>query len=378
MASLAVFNPNPNFGGAEILFKKLIPFWLRSYVEIQVYCIEGSRFESELKLFSGNLKFVYDLDGIVAAENIICTGQFFRFLQRYGESICGSKILVWILHPDEFPSVFKPGFFRLKNSFFSFLGLHNYLPIKLAWVSRLVESNKLGFMFMDGRIRAASLRFARDNQLERIGFGVDQLNYISPMPATSVWFPNEKYDRQAITSLGYFGRIEDFKTKVVLKLIDDISHYSPFVDFHLIGDGACSGQVLKYAKSKKVNCIFYGFVANDLAKRIIADKVDVCYAMGIAALDSASTMTPTVVCNPFTQGVKANYCWVFSLQDYSLGDYVDKNNEQCMMDFESTIVSSSEEYFLLSKKSYDYVHENHDLSIVADISLKNLDAFFIG
>lgn len=337
--NIVIYNPNNNFGGAEVLFCRVLSSKIFCNHNLIIICAANSRFKKYC--MENNLNTVeYDyLSLIEKSDVIICTGQYFRKICRLDVNLCNKKIVICLLHPYEFPSIFQPGYFRFKNSKYSFINnAAEYLPIRKGWFDRLIKKSSIYFLCMDESIKRESISYSEIYLKDRLVKTLISINPILPMPSSNI-FGKQKNKIYELNKFAYFGRIEDFKTNVVIKLIRDISKYDQNSVLHIIGDGADLSNVINYAKDHHLQLICHGFMENQAARNLIFEEISFCCAMGIAALDSASTGTATIIANPFDNKIEQNYNWIFNQCGYSLGCYITKRNEKFYSNFNSIMNS---------------------------------------
>ncbi|MFD1359102.1 hypothetical protein ACFQ4X_14375 [Fictibacillus halophilus] len=187
------------------------------------------------------------------------------------------------------------------------------------------------------------------------------------------------YKNKKIT-LAWYGRLGGEKVEALMKVLKDINtlykegKVTDLIEFLVIGDGEHLSDVEKFAsKNISFTIKFLGTLGNEEAKELIAEKVDLAFAMGTSALEIGQTMTPVVSLDfslkPFPSDYK--YCWIFERKGYSVGNQVRAKlpNKHTM---ENIINDLNEDYENLAYHSYKYVNKNHNLNKIISMLIEAL------
>lgn len=130
-------------------------------------------------------------------------------------------------------------------------------------------------------------------------------------------------------SIGYFGRIDDFKYSALKPLLNvQLRQASKRfkVNLHMVADGLLIKKVSKLCKRINVSCHMHGFLPNLLARNLLLEKTDFAVAMGTAALDIAATGHPCLIIDPaLKRGTpyQKKFRFVHEIIDFTLGEYRD-------------------------------------------------------
>lgn len=228
-------------------------------------------------------------------------------------------------------------------------------------------------------------------------FGCSLKDKIFPIVVDRVKHRSEYTPAITELRLGWLGRVDfDFKYYSLLKIIMDVCSFLREnntgyrkVIFHVVG----SGNGLEELK-KKLTCmteVDFLFVHNlppvELSN-YLACNIDLMFAMGTSALESAKNCIPTVIVQPMASPEDFNpegaYRWLHRSKGLSLGEmsYGAENlpQEHCSMN--KIISDFNFRKFDLSKLDYEYV-SNFDAEVVfprfmtfSDNGVFDVKAFF--
>lgn len=174
--------------------------------------------------------------------------------------------------------------------------------------------------------------------IDNVNFSHKVSDYVVPIAIDGVNFSND--NRSKVYTAGYnccwIGRIShDFKVEPLIDLINDASEdYGEGFKvrkFYIVG----SGDAIEYLKCAihEINP-YFDIVYIDHMQRndlhdFIVDKVDISFAMGTSALDTANFGIPTIIVKPYSAnhkkvGVidcKKKYRFIFESKGFSLGEF---------------------------------------------------------
>lgn len=363
-----IYNSNLYFGGAEVCFLNLCRSLCDSNKEVFVICdLRNERFLENIKNIRGlNLLSIDDFVPSMDLNNAlyIFNGQTLRdFEKRFG--FLNLKKYIWVMHPDELIAYSCKGYYKVKEIFgpkiskfyFRTLFLFNYLKIKR--IRNMIDKGEV--LFMDGSTYWASMRF-----LEKGRIDIKNEN-ILPVPSNinpSVFNNLKLVDRKKISNIFYFGRVEDFKVNSILGLMDDMVEKKGMV-LNIIGDGKCLNEVNLYAKRIGLRVNFYGFMDRVSAIKIINERADLVFAMGISALDSTYSKIPVVILNPYSGKNKfKKYNFLVDEVFSGVGEFIDScvMNEKIkiLKDFDEILLDVENNYKSFSENGFHHMMENHN------------------
>lgn len=173
-------------------------------------------------------------------------------------------------------------------------------------------------------------------------------------------------------NLGWVGRIADFKINILNKVLDDAFQYSQKyqqkIIFHIIGSGECE-QRIKLFNSEHFTVKHIDYInPNDLSKYML--KLDMIFAMGTSALDSARIGVPTVRLDYSFSRVSDRYLYkmIDEVSGFCLGENIDghcfTNGRHSFHDLMRVVKTNS---IALSDRCFDYYNDNHSMQRGADM-----------
>ena len=283
------------------------------------------------------------------------------------------QVVMWQVHPYEILFYLIPGggFLIEKVGVKVTKNILRFLRLSRS-VARFLDitHKKGGLVFMDAMNKEANEYL--------FGRPVKQPNYL-PIPADgaeseSCYSRSEK-DYSSL-ELFYLGRIEEFKTATLEKLILDSYCFSKknktvHLSLSVIGDG----KDLEKTKKMTTDLLHDNFTVKFLGKKTVPESVNalkkchILFAMGTAALEGAKISVPVVITDLSYKKIGSDYKyrWLYKTQDYNLaGIYRVPFYKQ----EGGTLSNIIEEYYKDKEKkstsSYNYFKENHDINKVID------------
>lgn len=356
-----IYNNNLNFGGAEVCFIDICKVLRESGCDVVVMCEKNNeRFISKLKKING--VEIFDFLNYSCKYNDyfhIFNGQTLRDFENKYESKELRK-LVWIMHPDELGAYICKGYYKIKERFGVFFArlffygtfLFNRRSIKR--VKNMFERGEI--VFMDGATYWTSMQF--------INRGIFDMKNANIIPVISdfggkVFFENIDFKNKKIKNIFYFGRVEDFKFNAIMGLLNDLSLQKE-LSLHIIGDGKDLKKIENYAKKNSLDVNFYGFMDRLDAIKLMHEKADLVFAMGIAALDCVSSGIPVAILNPFTKiNTSKKYNFLFEESYYGVGDFLDDEFSRKNKIYLKSFVEIKED----CEKNRKYIVENNFLHV---------------
>jgi hypothetical protein len=169
-----------------------------------------------------------------------------------------------------------------------------------------------------------------------------------------------------LLSVGWIGRIADFKVNILNKVIEDAFQYSEKhrkkIVFHVVGSGEYERHLKifdsEYFSIKRVDYIH----PDDLSEYML--ELDMAFSMGTSALDSARIGVPTVRLDYSFSKISDNYLYkmIYEVSGFSLGENLDgRCFSKGRHSFDALMESIKKDGFTLSRKCFDYYTENHSI-----------------
>lgn len=329
-----IYHPSKYLGGTEVLFSRVIDILIQQgYKDINVIDYSDGVLSSKFK--NDNVTY-HDIYGDIKKEllenvTLIASAKnISRVLSLcQSNSVSNIKPLFWLLHPSELYAGYVIGSTGIKKIFgYSFLRkMLTFLPGFGSFKKNISSlCNNSNLCVMDESCLAES-SWVLNQKLDSSSILPLITNLDSNVTPASI----VGHGQYTTSSLLIISRLDDFKIHGIYKLLSDIKlfyHGERRFDIHLVGDGQYRDEVLKMSKEiDNINFIFHGYVENNLIKELFAKhEFDLCFAMGTAALESASRGIPTVLLpatdKPITDRNDV-YKYIGSEGDSSLAEYLD-------------------------------------------------------
>lgn len=381
---IAFFYPSQELGGAEILVARLATQLLQRGHEVLI--VDGERQIIHSLCQSKNIaKIVASPESPVSLSgwNIIAFASNVVDVYKWIIPLAGCRIIFWSIHP--FNLIYLPPRIGgwLAGSRVARLKVINLIFFRREHKARLAALKKLdnkgALWFMDGEnFRVASSYYDM----------LKDVNYL-PIPSPDCSFITcalKPRPAMAKINIFWYGRICDFKVNALVALVRDISNCRDQIKLHIIGDGDYRWRLDQACKYYKVNYCFYGALANDQARKTLAESADLVVAMGTAALEAAQMAIATVLA-PASYKVlpkNFNFDWLYNSQNFDIGSF----DTVCKKATGSSILEIVDR--IKSEQAYHgrrcklHVEENHAMQVVVErlesalLNNKNLyDADFI-
>lgn len=203
------------------------------------------------------------------------------------------------------------------------------------------------------------------------------------LPLFSEHIKENKYlkqinDNSDELTVGWVGRIADFKVHILNKVIGDLKVYSDTnnikIKFIIIGQGDRENTLLNYSTDnfsiERINHI----EPDKLDEQLL--KFDLYFAMGTSALDGARLGVPTIRLDYSFKKINIDYKYkfLFDVEGYSLGELIEsKCYNEGIYNIKEVIEMVVNEQDKISTLTYDFYNENHSLNSSA---LKFIDFIY--
>ncbi len=363
LENIVIYNPNENFGGAEVAFLNFIEILSKeSNYTFQVVIHPKSRFEETLlKLNNPNTEIIYKQDYEYKENNdslFLFNGQTLRWFEDTFQ-LRPKNIRIWLMHPDELGAYCVKGFYKIKIHFgekiasiyFSFFSLFH--KNQIGFISKIIHDDHLAYM--DGSVRHNSMLILQKLDI----FTEKNYKYLPVYSQNKSTFKVRENAPQQVKNIYYFGRVEDFKTLALCGLIDDIAAFDKNLNLHIIGSGSDMDHINAYASKLGVSLHIHGFLHRDVASALIHKEADLCFAMGIAALDCSVAQVPVVVLNPsYSKPPKERYNFLYEETEFGVGDFLTQSmrpsKKEKLKDFNEILNIVNADWVSQASQSYKH------------------------
>jgi len=372
--NLFLIFPYKGVGGVSVLFKRAAEWLVERNFSVKV--IDYSDGFISKSLYNRNIEIInYDGPLIKIPKDSICLMQsmtpwtIFKNIKFNNDT----KIFFWNCHPNNLiPSI------PIFSNFFENNLTFKKLLINL-FLSKYKNSSKT---FLELLLKTESIAFMDDENIKNTRFFLDhKIRKFQKLPIP-IFLSKETKEIKSVSKgtlkLTWIGRIEDFKTKSLEKVIDDLektiesSHKN--IIFNVIGDGEDLQIIKEKALNSGLTFNFFDYLNTDELNKFLKEDTDLLFAMGTSALEGGQCSIPTVLLDISHTKLKTNYKykWLFETKNYNLGEVLHKKfsgsgTHDIKNIIENTILNKTK----IGMQCREYVESNHSSEIV----FKNLESF---
>lgn len=317
--NLVFYFPFPTVGGVSILFIRLAKVLKEHWSVVLMDHPDGYMAQN----LPEGVEFlsIFDKSSLQPDSILILQGCHPWRIANFEDFPGTIRVLFWHLHPDNFfPYVFygwrKRFPHRLLHLFFS----SNRLRRGKSFVVKLLARDSLFFMDMPNvRGVEAHLGINIESPEKRIL----RISTDKAEGSGTTTFSHEKL------RLAWLGRVEDFKTSILLHTLERLDKIScPKSKFVIIGSGKDLKIVENFSKSlNNLEVLMMGEVDFQQICETLSD-VDVLFAMGTSALEGARFRVPTILTDFSYDQIEGFYRYemIYQKEGYSLGERIDHSH----------------------------------------------------
>lgn len=364
LKKVAFFFPSHTIGGVEFLYTRIAINLNKIGHEIEIIDYSDGILYSNLQKKLKILKFIeYKKGEKFKATSDVCITSL-KYLPIANEILPeGIKLIFWDEHP--FNLVHFLRYTRLLKFFGHgfFISLSKILNNKrLSYVENIlrkaVEKNGIAFMCKDNYM------------LNMQYFGMKDLPYYIPIPIIEKKSRKEKRLSNDIIRCSYLGRLDSDKYMHCLELMKDVIKYNNNnkikLELHIIGDGNRYDKIKLLAEKYPDFFVLKGIITNENLDDYLNTNIDLCFAIGTSALESAALGIPTVFMRGLDSSLKNNYLWVFDAMFYelSLQRYHYNEKRETVFLLHKIILMLRTDNSVLGVKCKNYVEQNHSMGFV--------------
>lgn len=370
MINVYFYYPSKCLGGAELLFYRLAKE-LKSGGVVNPIIIdyENGYLHSHLK--DTNIDVVC-CDSIkkplIDGGVLILPPSHLLDMDRDVEIGKNLKVLLWSIHPLNIESLLAlfPFLHNKKISkrkiIYSLLSYFNFRNFRVLY-EKLLEYNALAFMDK-ANFKSVNFLTASNRAPTYIPIPVD-------MAVLNHAITDEKdIDKNHVFSVGWVGRLSNFKLKSVEKIYKDLveitNTHCMRVDFYIVGNGDGFHQTQKICVSTPyLNIKFMGPIPADELDKFIIENIDLMIAMGTSCLDSAKLAKPSLLIDVFPKEIPDiyHYKWLYETEGFTLGEYIENDVATGHRLVDIIVNTDLQEQ---GSRCQEYVYQHHNISRIAD------------
>jgi len=171
------------------------------------------------------------------------------------------------------------------------------------------------------------------------------------------------------TNFSYIGRAQVWKIRPLIKLLIDLDKillYNTF--FYIYTDDAFSfKKALKDLTIEHIKlCFIEKFHIDKIIDHMLDNNVNLNFAMGTSALDTAKVGIPTILIDATYSKLPDNYkyLWLFDTQNYNLGSIIDSNFSnfaERAKHINMIMYDLITDNINISNKCYNYIFNHHNI-----------------
>ena len=365
--TLFLYTPSPLLGGTETLAMRVAGELRARAIDVTIVTSAHGWLDREASAIGLSVISVeeFAVRTPLRDDRVLSSA---KYLQDATLLTWGARALFWLLHPLEFAWVRFPRIF----------GLYRYLDSRgcgrfFQWTKpRQFAGMRDDF---DRLVRRRQLLSMSQDCSDFLGRFLDRhtaLPLVSlPLSAREV-APVPTKPLPPCEGFAYFGRIEQFKTASIRRLIDDIAKTDlPRARKALVlfGYGADEVMVAEHAAQRGVRVEITGattvadVVARAKAQRLLA------FAMGLSGLDLLLSGVPCVfVPVPSSLSDRAgNYAFLHQLPEGCVGSYPEFLDPESSMDFSQVVqVMRGPDLHESLRRDLERVSQQHSLTAIVD------------
>lgn len=280
--NIIFYFPYKGIGGVSDLFIKLSELLSDKYYTYLVDYDDGTMSSNNKKssLLSVNSSELFPKNSVVVFQSLLPWN-----IINHKNFDNSTKVLFWNLHPyNLYPlmfSVYGNKFKKIVAKSFNFLSYFRKLKIRKL-LKILIEKNSIYFMDHENKSKTEIFNNISIN---------DQL--ILPIFIDKKPFKHKEIPLK-VKSLGYIGRLVDFKIYPLLQIINRLDNLNRQFTFHIIGEGPMKSVLSKKSKSLKNIEIVYHSSINLEDDNEIINNIELFFAMGLSLLEIAARGIPVI------------------------------------------------------------------------------------
>ncbi len=365
---IILFHLGKTLGGAETLMVRTAKWFTSNNYKVFIASVNSNFYQS----IDDQLNFIdvsSEKCSLSDSDVVITFPIYIKSLNQYFD-INGAKTIYWTVHYYNLMNFYPYiSTLQMKYKFFQcvidkFIFRNRYLKLKKLIQKNILEQN---LFFMDMGVKDCVLKYYSINE--------DSINYDSllPIPVTidlhQKSSPSFSIKNSASINIGIIGRLDRFKINPsnklfldFLKIKDKFSHTN--VVFKIIGTGKDKHL---FDIPSELNVVFDGVIPYCSLLDYVSKNVDIVFAMGTTALESAVCHKPVILLDAMYAecNYEYKYKFLFETRGYSLGDLVysetDVTGRHSLFELLSLVIN---DYNGIATKCYDYAVMNHSENLV--------------
>lgn len=366
LKKVAFFFPSHTIGGVEFLYTRIAISLYKIGHEIEIIDYSDGILYHNLHEKLESLRFIeYRKGEKFNSISDVCITSL-KYLPFAKEILPeGIKLIFWDEHPYNLIHFLR--FTRILK----FFG-HNFF-ISL---SRIVNKERIIYIekILGKAFAKNGIAFmCKDNYMLNMQyFGIKIQPYYIPIPIIQKKTRENKSLNDDFINCSYLGRLDSDKYRHCLELMKDVIKYNKKnktkLVLHIIGNGNRYDRIKSLAGKHPDFFVLNGIITNERLDDYLNTNMDLCFAIGTSALESAALGIPTVFMRGLDSSLKNNYLWVFDATFYelSLQRYHYNEKRETIFSLPEIISILKTNNSDLGNKCKNYVEQNHSMNFVID------------
>ena len=372
--NLYLIFPYKGAGGVSVLFKRVAEWFADKNYNVKVIDFQDGFMSKNINHHKIE-KIDFTLSKIKIPKNSICLMQLmtpwsmYKNLEFHEET----RFFFWNCHPNNLiPSI--PIFYNF---------FENHITYKKFVINLFfLKYKKKSITFLNLLLKNQSIVFMDDVNIKNTEFFLDlKINKAEKLP---IPVPinkrtkeiNKKFQKNL--NVSWLGRVEDFKTKSLEKVISDLEDYRAVHDLkiimNIIGQGKDLEKIKSHSRNSNLEFKFIDYLNTQDLHSFLSKNTDILFAMGTSSLEGGVCSIPTIILDICFKNLNSDYKykWLFESKGFNLAELLHHNYSGSGIHNIETVI---EETIANKKKIGDlcrsYVENNHN----SDLIFSNLHSY---
>ncbi len=368
MSSISFFFPSRKIGGVEVMYARIAGKLIEENQCVEICDFSDGIMKQLMSDYNGRYKLtIYEEGKKLSSQSEVCITSLLFLPSAKLIFPKELKLLFWDDHP--YNLILFLGHLRLIKEFnHSIFLLYSKLFRKKRY--SICRFNLIKALSKNGVVFMCNYNFHLNKRYFRFN---DEPRYL-PIPISDKRRFQKDINFKQI-NCSYLGRLDSDKAILCIELMEDVISYNLnnsdcSLKLHIIGNGDKYDLIKEKALLYPDYFVLCGIIKGDVLDEYFKNTIDLSFAVGTSALESAGMGIPTLFMRSTSSSkrLKYNYIWVFDNESYnlSINESIIKNGLEVkqLVDVVNELKMC---YSSISEKCYLYVHNNHSLDSVVKL-----------
>lgn len=375
MTKIAFFFPSNKIGGVEVMYARITEILVSRGFEVEIIDYQDGTMVRLLRDKKVDFKLNPYLPGnqikIDAEYCVTSLLHLYKANQLFDDKV---KLLFWDDHPHNLIVHF--GHHRL----ITLLGhelFRLYCSIFRAKTFKQIRNFLYKALDSQGVVFMCDYNF----YFNKLFFGIAHDPVLIPIPVELKRLVSRQNNFESETiHCSYLGRLDADKYLICADLMHDIIDYNKNnrikLKLHIIGSGTHIGKIEEICATQPETFELHGVIRGNELDHFFSNKIDLSFAVGTSALESAGMGIPTVFLRTPSleiSGLKNRYVWVYNINHFDLA--VEKTmltNKEKLLNMDQLLNNFLNIEAETGVKCYEYIKNNHAIDSVIEKLLSQL------